>query len=147
MVKKILEWVMNSFIFLGWKFQRVKCLLSKLFFKRVGNSITWVHHALVWCKKGQTIPQLWQNTSIWKLYCLYDFYVNSKTCQFFLFFTILNFKITIFFFTIFTKNCRSGSSACTWHTILCKNCQVWVPYFDVFATYPCETSDIFLHPT
>ena len=37
----------------------------------------------------------------------------------------------------------SGSSACTWHTILCKNCQVWFPYFDVFATYPCETSDIF----
>ena len=73
---------------------------------------------------------------------MYDFYVNSKTCQFFLFYNFKFYNYN-FFFTIFTKNCMSGSSACTLHTILCKNCQVWFPYFDVFATYPCETSDIF----
>ena len=62
------------------------------------------------------------------LQILYDFDVNSKTCQFF-----LDNEVYV-----------SGQALAPGiQIILCKNCVVWVPDFDVFATYPCETSDVF----
>lgn len=80
MMKKILQWVMNSFILFRWKFQRVQRFLSKLFFQCVGNSITWLYHALVWCNKRTkdlvysiAIHKLWENTGIRKFLYLTKF--------------------------------------------------------------------------